>query len=173
MSENRSEQSRYLNADEQRQVNEYADQYRENPPDFADQITDDLDRLILQSEALPTLETVNSLAYTRRVEAERRVESRGIPENVREACAADDAMADLDDSLAAHVRGNAPLSEDGGESYRAARLEEVETGQAEVKRQRERAEKAAKQTAARFMGTSFGPEGKVTAEQFYRREGKR
>jgi hypothetical protein len=170
MSENRSEQSRYLSADEQRQVNEYADQYRENPPDFADQITDDLDRLLLQSEPIPTLETVNALAYTRRVEAERRVGSQAIPENVRQACANDDAMASLDDVLWQNVRDQAGITEDGGWAHLDKTCNELTAGQKASQKNEARAAQERKATARRFMGTGFSQERTITAEEFYRRK---
>jgi hypothetical protein len=158
---------RYLTADESRQVNEYTQQYLEDPPEFADPILDPLDLSIMRSEGLPTLETTNALAYARRVEAERRVQGGApIPERVRASIAADDCLADLDDCLADHVRGNAPLAEDGGAAHLEAAYAEIEAGEKLAKQQRERAEKAAKQTAARFAGFKYQT---VTPEQMSRR----
>jgi hypothetical protein len=166
-----SEQSRFLNADEARLVNQYADEYRENPPDFADPITDELDRIILSNEGVPTLETVNALAYTRRVEAERRVASQGIPENVRQACANDDALAQLDDCLWQNVRDSSPLSEDGGWGHLDKVVEEIEAGHKARQKDEARAARERASTAKRFMGTSFDPKKGIPAEQFER--GKR
>jgi hypothetical protein len=45
---------------------------------------------------------------------------------------------------------------------------EIEAGHVARQKDEARAAQEKAATARRFMGTSFGPKGKVTAEQFYR-----
>src|SRR5438045_3499971 len=118
--------NRYLNSQEVAELNEAVNQYREQPPDFADPIMDALDAAILKDEGLSTLETVTTLARARRAEAERTVaRGGGIPENVRQACANDDAMSDLDTLIFQQIRDRAPLAEDGGEAHLNATYDEI------------------------------------------------
>jgi hypothetical protein len=165
--------SPYLNAQEVREVREFVDQHSAHPPADADQILDDLDRIILKSESLNTVELTNSLLTQRALESQQREQRSSVPASVQIAIQNDDALADLDSAIASHVRGNAPLAEDGGEAYRIGRMKEIEADQKVAEQQRARAEKAAKQTAARFAGTGFSQERSISADQFYRREGKR
>ena len=138
-----------------------------NPPDFADPITDELDAIILKSEGIPTLETVNALAYTRRVEAERRVENRRreISPKALQSIAADDAMAALDDCLWQNVRDQAGVTEDGGWAHLDKTAAELVEGQKVVKGQREAAARERQATARRFNGFGYKT---VTEKQFYR-----
>jgi hypothetical protein len=149
-----TEQNRYLNAEEARQVREFVDHYDENAAD-ADPVLDALDRSILKSECLSTIESVNSLLTTRALESQQKVEHSSVPTRVLQSIAADDAMADLDDAIFEGVRRNAPFSEDLGAAHLDAAYAEIETAQKVVKGQKERAAQERKETAARFMGFKY------------------
>jgi hypothetical protein len=160
-----TDENRYLNADESRAVNDYAAQYFENPPEGADSVLDDLDRSILKSEGLPTLETANALAYTRNAEAAQRPQQGPIPLRVRNAIANDDALAALDDVIVQGIRDRAPLSEDGGAAHLNATYDEIAEAEKKVKREQGKAAREMAETARRFMGFGYKT---VSADRFYR-----
>jgi hypothetical protein len=169
-----SEQSRYLNAEESRQVREFSDQYRgDDQPSDADQVIDDLDRILLKSEPINTIELVNSLLTQRTLEAQQRGQQSSIPERVRASINADDAMADLDDCLWQNVRDSSPLSEDGGWGHLDKVVGEIEAGHKARRKDEARAAKERQATARRFMGTGFSQERSISAAEFYRGKGKR
>jgi hypothetical protein len=162
---------RYLNTEESRQVREFVDQYSTNPPADADSVLDDLDRSILKSEGLSTIENVNALLTTRALEAQQRGERSSVPTRVLQSIAADDAMADLDDCLWQGVRDQAGPTEDGGWGHLDKVVEEIEAGHKARQKDEARAARERASTAKRFMGTSFDPKKGIPAEQFER--GKR
>jgi hypothetical protein len=145
-------------------VREFVDHYDENAAD-ADPVLDALDRSILKSEGLSTIESVNSLLTTRALESQQKVERSSVPTRVLQSIAADDALASLDDALFQSVREQAPLSEDLGAAHLDAAYAEIEAAQKVVKGQKERAAQARAQTARRFMGFGYKT---VTAKQFER-----
>jgi hypothetical protein len=160
-----SEQNRYLNAEESRQVREFVDQHNTNPPADADSILDDLDRSILKSEGLSTIETVNSLLTARALDAQQRGQGSSISPSVQNAIQNDDAMADLDNLIFQEIRDRAPLAEDGGEAHMNATYNEIAEAEKKVKRQQGRAAQEMAETARRFMGFGYKT---VSADQFYR-----
>jgi hypothetical protein len=158
--------NRYLNAEESRQVREFAEQYRgDDQPSDADQVIDDLDRILLKNEPINTIELVNSLLTTRALEAQKKAEHSSVPTRVLQSMAADDAMADLDDCLWQNVREQSPLSEDGGWAHLDKTAAELVEGQKVVKGQREAAARERQATARRFNGFAYRT---VSEAQFYR-----
>jgi hypothetical protein len=166
--------NRYLNAEESRQVREFAEQYRgDDQPSDADQVIDDLDRILLKNEPINTIELVNSLLTTRALEAQKKAEHSSVPTRVLQSMAADDAMADLDDCLWQNVRDSSPLSEDGGWGHLDKVVGEIEAGHKARRKDEARAAKERQATARRFMGTGFSQERSISAAEFYRGKGKR
>jgi hypothetical protein len=118
--------NRYLNAEESRQVREFAEQYRgDDQPSDADQVIDDLDRILLKSEPINTIELVNSLLTQRTLEAQQRGQRSSISPSVQNAIQNDDAMSDLDTLIFQGIRDRAPLAEDGGEAHMNATYNEI------------------------------------------------
>jgi hypothetical protein len=164
-----TDQNRYLNAEEARQVREFVDQHSANPPADADPILDDLDRILLTSEPMNTIETTNALLTTRALESQQRGQRSSVPDKVLQAVQNDQAFADLDDVLWAGVREQAPLSEDGGWSHLDKVAAEIKAGHKARQQDEARAAKEGAATSRRFMGTGFSQERSVSAEEFERR----